>query len=53
VDNSSAGRSRIGNRSAGITSSLSAGSHDLELRCSDDDGHIEIVDTRITAVTLD
>lgn len=37
----------------GITSSLSAGSHTIDVNCFKDDGDIDVRDTRITAVTLD
>lgn len=38
---------------AGITSTLSAGSHVLGVECTDEDGDMVMIDTRLTAITLD
>jgi hypothetical protein len=38
---------------AAITSTLPAGDHDLAVRCTDDDGDMVMIDTRLTAITLD
>jgi hypothetical protein len=38
---------------AAITSTLPAGDHDLAVRCTDEEGDMVMIDTRLTAITLD
>jgi len=37
----------------GITSTLSAGSHVIDLICFEEGGRVNVEDTRITAIALD